>query len=325
MIKNSHRLATALALAVVCFLSTNPADAKSVTFQREYTYQASEADSKLNCRAIALEQVKRLLLEELGTYLESETEVRDYQLTKDQITTFTAGIVQTEIVDEKWDGKEYWLKARIVADPDQMVKSIDALRKDREKTKELEGLRGKAEHALMEVERLRKELASLRAKPNARKKAEHASREVERLNEPTTFMEWLASKQADKKRQYNAHVKTLTVTDWHEKGSAFEVSGEYNEAIKAWTMAIELDPRYAPAYKGLGNAHYYKGQYDRAIEDYTKALELDPRGADNYYNRGLAYYGFGNNQQAKKDWIVAARLGNRRAANILNKQGIEWQ
>jgi hypothetical protein len=40
--------------------------ASDVTYQREYSYQASESDSKISCRTIALEQVKRLLLEELG-------------------------------------------------------------------------------------------------------------------------------------------------------------------------------------------------------------------------------------------------------------------
>ena len=53
--------------------------AQSKTFIKEYTYQASEADSKLSCRTIALEQVKRLLLEELGVYLISKTEVRNYR------------------------------------------------------------------------------------------------------------------------------------------------------------------------------------------------------------------------------------------------------
>ena len=56
----------------------NLAIAGLVTFQKEYTYQASEYDSKVSCRALALEQVKRLLLEELGTYLESETEVKNF-------------------------------------------------------------------------------------------------------------------------------------------------------------------------------------------------------------------------------------------------------
>ncbi|KAF0143573.1 MAG: hypothetical protein FD156_2548 [Nitrospirae bacterium] len=39
------------------------------TFVKEYTYQASELDSKVSSRVITLEIVKRQLLEELGTFL----------------------------------------------------------------------------------------------------------------------------------------------------------------------------------------------------------------------------------------------------------------
>lgn len=62
-------------------------------FIKEYTYQASEIDSKVTSRAQALEQAKRLVLEELGTYLMSKTEVRDFAITSDKITVLTAGIV----------------------------------------------------------------------------------------------------------------------------------------------------------------------------------------------------------------------------------------
>ena len=72
-------------------------------------------------QVIALEQVKRLLLEKLGTYLESETEVKNLQLTKDQIVILTAGIVRTEIIEERWDGKTYYLKAKITADPKDVI------------------------------------------------------------------------------------------------------------------------------------------------------------------------------------------------------------
>jgi hypothetical protein len=98
---------------VFLFSIANLAFAETKVFVEEYTYQASEYDSKVSCRALALEQVKRLLLEKLGTYLESETEVKNFQLTKDQIVILTAGIVTAEIVDEKWDGKAYYLKAKI--------------------------------------------------------------------------------------------------------------------------------------------------------------------------------------------------------------------
>jgi hypothetical protein len=138
--------------------------AETKTFIKEYTYQASEYDSKVSCRALALEQVKRLLLEELGTYLESQTEVKNFQMTKDQITTLTAGIVSTEIIKDTWDGKVYWLQAKIAADPQDVMKSIDSLRKDRAKVKELEELRKKSEELLKENERLNKELKMAKGK-----------------------------------------------------------------------------------------------------------------------------------------------------------------
>ncbi|MDD3250407.1 MAG: hypothetical protein PHF23_08600, partial [Smithellaceae bacterium] len=79
---------TFVALLLILFLPSLTA-AETKTFIKEYTYQASDEDSKNSCRVISLREVKRLLLEELGTYLESETEVKDFQLTRDQITVLT--------------------------------------------------------------------------------------------------------------------------------------------------------------------------------------------------------------------------------------------
>jgi hypothetical protein len=65
MKKNSLRFACA---ACFCF-AANFALAAEQTYLREYTYQASEADSKITARAIALQQVKQILLGELGTHV----------------------------------------------------------------------------------------------------------------------------------------------------------------------------------------------------------------------------------------------------------------
>lgn len=121
-----------IVLLVIPFIS----NAEMKSFVKEYTYQASEIDSKRSSREQALVQVKRLLLEEIGTYLESHTVVKNYQLTKDQITTFTAGVVKAKIIEEKWDGITYYLKAEIMADPDSIAKSIDNLRTDYQKYKD---------------------------------------------------------------------------------------------------------------------------------------------------------------------------------------------
>jgi hypothetical protein len=97
-----------ISFLVISFISS-VALAETKTFIKEYTYKASDEDSKHSSRVIALREIKTALLEELGTYLESKTEVKNFQLTLDQITTLTAGIVQTELVNETWDGKKYWL------------------------------------------------------------------------------------------------------------------------------------------------------------------------------------------------------------------------
>ena len=95
----------------------------------------------MTSRTIALEQLKRQLLEELGSYLESETEVKNYELTRDQVSVMTAGIVNTEIIEEQWDGQTYHLKAKMVVDPDRVARIVDDIRRDRQKTRELEKLK----------------------------------------------------------------------------------------------------------------------------------------------------------------------------------------
>jgi len=82
---------------VLILFSTVSLNAK--TFIREYTYNASEADSKITSRAIALEQVKRLLLEELGVYVHSTLQSEEIEisgevkeLTAKQIEIISAGM-----------------------------------------------------------------------------------------------------------------------------------------------------------------------------------------------------------------------------------------
>lgn len=102
------------------------------TFIREYLYSAGETDSKISARAKALEQVKVLLLEELGTYVESwvnykieEKDKINRDFFEQEIKTISAGITETKILDENWNGYEYFIKAEITADPEEVVRRIN--------------------------------------------------------------------------------------------------------------------------------------------------------------------------------------------------------
>jgi tetratricopeptide (TPR) repeat protein len=283
-----------LIIALLLFISFSPARAELKTFIKEYTYHAGDEDSKNSSRTIALREVKRLLLEELGTYLESQTEIKNFQMTKDQITTLTAGIVSTEVIEDAWDGKKYWLKAKIAANPQDVIESVDNLRKDRQKVKELEKLRKKSEELLWENVRLNKELKVTKG----------------------------GKKQAAA-QAYKRNIDNLNATEWLERGHKLGISGNYADAIKAYSKVIELNPRDLTAYVNRGTAYAFLGNYQQAIQDYNKAIELNPQDTATtnapYFNRGTAYTFLGNYQQAIKDYSKAIELEPREAMAYLSR------
>jgi len=65
-----------------------------------------------------------------------------------------------------------------------------------------------------------------------------------------------------------------------------------------FTMAIELNPRLAPAYAERGLNYYFQGKYNEVIEDFTNYIRLVPNKADAFRMLGMAYLKINNNEQA---------------------------
>ncbi|MEH6344039.1 MAG: tetratricopeptide repeat protein [Bermanella sp.] len=110
-------------------------------FIREYTYTAGEADSKLTSRQMALQEVKRELLSEIGTHIYSRinisTDSSGKSDAKQEIRALTAGFVKVEVIQEKWNGYQFSIKAKLRADPDEIVQRIKDLNKKDEKSEQL--------------------------------------------------------------------------------------------------------------------------------------------------------------------------------------------
>ena len=72
--------------------------------------------------------------------------------------------------------------------------------------------------------------------------------------------------------------KTVTVSiDWEMTGFLYLNQGNYNEALKSYNKAIELNPYNPLSYVNRGAAYFTKGQNDIAITDFSKAIEVDPK------------------------------------------------
>jgi serine/threonine protein kinase/tetratricopeptide (TPR) repeat protein len=62
-------------------------------------------------------------------------------------------------------------------------------------------------------------------------------------------------------------------------GVALKAQGKLDQAIDAYRKAVELDPKNARAHASLGASLHVQGMLDQAIDTYDKAVALDPKNA----------------------------------------------
>ncbi|MBI4524903.1 MAG: M48 family metalloprotease [Deltaproteobacteria bacterium] len=61
------------------------------------------------------------------------------------------------------------------------------------------------------------------------------------------------------------------------------LEGDLERAEKAYRTAIDLEPRFAAAHRGMGLLYYKKGRADLARERFVRYLEIDPGAKDRAY------------------------------------------
>lgn len=71
------------------------------TFSATHTYILGDHDSKDDARQRCLLEAKRKILEQAGVYIESASEVKKFDLTKDKITSFAAAVMQVKDTKEE--------------------------------------------------------------------------------------------------------------------------------------------------------------------------------------------------------------------------------
>jgi tetratricopeptide (TPR) repeat protein len=86
------------------------------------------------------------------------------------------------------------------------------------------------------------------------------------------------------------------------RGAAYRNLEEYSDAMDDLTAAIDLDETYAYAWRERGLVYYDIDEYEEAIIDYNEALHLDPDHALTYFNRAYAYYYLKDYRHAKEDF-----------------------
>jgi tetratricopeptide (TPR) repeat protein len=102
-------------------------------------------------------------------------------------------------------------------------------------------------------------------------------------------------------------------------GFAYGRENKFEEAMKNFNKAIELQPRYPDVYNNRGIIFGMEKKYDESISNFNKAIELKADYPEAYFNRGLTYFNIGKKEIACGDLQKAAAMGHLTAIEMYNK------
>lgn len=280
--------------------------ALSKTYIRDYTYKASEADSKITSRIIAVDQVKLILLQEIGIHIRQQMNItkdgtgNSYAST--DVEAITAGLTKLDIIEEKWNGDTYYLKAKIEANTEQVLNALEEFKKNRTE----ENLRriGAFKANQRTLNNNRKEIERLKIQLNKAK--------TETQKQKTTF-------------EYAKKVNQLSIIKMLIKGFKHDSLNQYDDAFYWFRKAAEKDN--AITQNKLGSM-YRIGE--GVPQNYQKSLmwtqeAADQGNADALFNLSIMYArGQGVKQDNKKALALlykAAKKGSLSADIFLPEYG----
>jgi tetratricopeptide (TPR) repeat protein len=257
-------------LAEISFflVTSQSAYAGSFTYQKDFRRLSGLPVSRETYRNKSLEAVESLILNELVACLGEDPAVAYFELTGEEIKTLAKAILQRNVMEEKWDGQCYYIRARIVGDSANSDAYPAILGQIQGKAKALLDARERARVAIEEVKKLEHELEG------TQKRA--------RILKAITAGEGGPDEVASRIRE----------------GDELWQMGEYKRAVSAYEAAIVQDPTSGAAFLGRGAAYFRMSEYQKAVQDFDRACELNPLDVTAHINLGSAMAKTGSYDQA---------------------------
>ncbi len=135
-------------------------------------HRMSERETKEDAIRFATEQAKKQALEQVASYLESVTVVRDLDVTQDEIRSYTAGMVLVldQQVKTELDGDVVVIRVDLTAqvDTDEVAQAIAALKQNEDAREQLLALRQDVDQLQQELEAANQALAAATSPEQAR-------------------------------------------------------------------------------------------------------------------------------------------------------------
>jgi len=267
----------------------------------DYTYALGDNDSKVNARRVATQEAQRKALELAGTYVESLTVVRNYELSKDEVKAYTAGIVQTQVVADETRGTvdhlEVYIKARCAIDTDAVAKAIDRYRENEDLKEQLTASAQENNDLRKERDTLVKQLAAEKDRTKAsetRKKLDTVLSQEEANNDTRTV--WI-----------NIGPKLMEA----DQGGGVVPQADLDKSSVILQQAIAANPRNQQARILLASIQERNGNFEAAERELRAAIALSPSNPVAHMRLAVLLRTRGRNEEALKELHFVERLRPR--------------
>jgi tetratricopeptide (TPR) repeat protein len=286
-------------VALLCAALADPALADIRTITTTGEYRMGDNDTRADAKRLALLDAKRLALEQVGTYLEGVTEVKNLRVTKDDIRTYTAGIVEVteQATRDVMEGATHIVRVDVTCKIDSagLAQQIDALRKNEHAKEELQQTRAEADRLKQEVEAKTKELAALKSKTGAEpllKERQQALAKLDAqdlvvrasrpLNARGGFIEGDALPAQDRASMKALLLQATALDPTNVRahmalGHLLQEEGNHDGAVREFREALRIKPDLPRAHAGLGRALLASGRRDEGIRELRLFLETVPQ------------------------------------------------
>jgi eukaryotic-like serine/threonine-protein kinase len=101
-------------------------------------------------------------------------------------------------------------------------------------------------------------------------------------------------------------------------------SGRYDDGVKEFQRALQLDPINASALRGLARSYEQQGRREEAEAAYQKAVQLRPRDWAGYRELGVFYHRLGRLPDAERCFLRVIELAPDSYLGYRNLGGLYW-
>ena len=100
----------------------------------------------------------------------------------------------------------------------------------------------------------------------------------------------------------------LSPQAWCALGNASSLERQHDDAVKCFSRATQLDPKFAYAFTLQGHEHVANEEFDKAMQAYRRAITADNRHYNGWYGLGNVYERMGKYDVAEKHYKAAAQI-----------------